>query len=534
MGVSSSIMKAISRLSRVLHRWLGLGLVAYLSWMGGSGVLLNHPRLISGISVPEWVAPPQYRIESWNRGALRSLVPVAGRPGHLLAAGRLGVWLSEDGGRSFRDLNQGLGSLYQRNARQALVLAGASEPLFVVAAQGGLYTRGASDREWRRLPLGDRRPVVKVILVEDRLLVFTDSGVFVSPAPPRRLELAPAALRREPAAPEVSMVTALFDLHSGEAWGLPGQLVVDVVGVVLVVLSVSALITWLYRKLRRRLGRARARLRRAIQTFVRYHLDLGMAAALFLLLIGLTGMFMRPPLLALAAGTSIPRWAYPGTVSENPWHHKIRNATYDAANQRILIQADDGIWEGPPDLAGSFRRITLPVPVFAMGATVFEADGEGALDVGSFSGLFRIEADGTAVDRLTGEPAQPRSQMRPGRYLVTGFLRLPEGDTFMSTHHQGLLHLDGSPAQGRLPMPVVTGAGAGMPLWNFLFELHNGRIFRDLIGAWYVLVVPLGGLGLVLLTLTGVWDWTVPRWPPRKPRFRRGSRPIEDEPRPHL
>ncbi len=506
------LIQAVSRLSRVLHRWLGLGLVAYFCWMGGSGVLLNHPRMISDVSVPEWLVPTQYRIENWSRGALRSLTPVVGQPDHLLAAGRLGVWLSDDGGRSLRELNQGLGSLYERNARQAISFAGASGPLYLVTAQAGLFVRGASDSAWRRVPLGDQRPAIKVIRVEERLLAFTDSAVFVSPAPPRPLAFAPAALEREPAPPEVSLVTALFDFHSGQAWGLPGQLAYDLVGIILVVLSASSLITWTYRKIRHRLGPARSRLRAAVRFLVRYHLHLGIGAALILLVIGLTGMFMRPPLLALAAGASIPRSAYPGMVSANPWHHKIQNATYDAANRRILVQADDGIWEGAPDLQGTFRRVTLPVPVFAMGATVFEAGDEGTLEVGSFAGLFRLEADGTAVDLMTGEPAGPRSRMRPGPHLVTGFLDLPEGDAVVSTHHQGLLTLDGSTARGLLPMPALNDTSTGMPLWNFLFELHNGRIFRDLIGDWYALVVPLGGLCLVLLTVTGVWDWTLPRW----------------------
>ena len=73
-------VRAVSRTSRALHRWLGLGLVVYLGWMGASGVLLNHPGLISGISVPERLVPPQYRVSNWNRGTLRSLVPVPGAP----------------------------------------------------------------------------------------------------------------------------------------------------------------------------------------------------------------------------------------------------------------------------------------------------------------------------------------------------------------------------------------------------------------------------------------------------------------------
>ncbi len=108
--------------------------------------------------------------------------------------------------------------------------------------------------------------------------------------------------------------------------------------------------------------------------------------------------------------------------------------------------------------------------------------------------------------------------MRPGPHLVTGFLRLPGGSAVISTHHQGLLALDGSPARELLPMPALDTANTAMPLWNYLFELHNGRIFRDVIGGWYALIVPLGGFCLVLLTVTGVWDWILPRWRRRRPK----------------
>lgn len=499
-------------LSRWLHRWVGLALVAYLGWMGGSGVLLNHPGLISGISVPEWMVPPQYRIADWSRGALRSLMPVEGREGRFVAAGRLGVWLSDDGGRSFVELNEGLGSLYRRNAQQVLSLTGDSGPVLLAATRGGLFQREEDDAAWRRVPLGDKRPVVKVVGVGDRLLAFTDSGVFASPAPPADLEFAPITLTRASTASEVSMIDALFALHSGEAWGLPGQLVYDLVGVVLVILSFSALVTWLYRKVRHRLGRVRSRIRGAVRGLVRYHLDLGIWSAVFLLVIGVSGMFMRPPLLVLAAGETIPRWVYPGLTPRNPWHHRIQNATYDEAGERLLIQANDGVWEGPPNLDGTFRRVILPAPIFAMGATVFEAREDGSLDVGSFAGLYRVDAAQKTTDLLATGLAEGRSRMRPGRHLVTGFVRLPTGESVVNTHRQGVLDLNGAGAGDRLPMPDLEGASAGMPLWNFLFELHNGRIFRDLIGPSYVFVVPLGGFLLVLLTLTGVWDWMVPKW----------------------
>ena len=40
-----------------------------------------------------------------------------------------------------------------------------------------------------------------------------------------------------------------------------------------------------------------------------------------------------------------------------------------------------------------------------------------------------------------------------------------------------------------------------------MFEVHNGQFFREWLGGGYILIVPLGALLLVLITLTGVYDW---------------------------
>jgi hypothetical protein len=56
-------------------------------------------------------------------------------------------------------------------------------------------------------------------------------------------------------------------------------------------------------------------------------------------------------------------------------------------------------------------------------------------------------------------------------------------------------------------MPEELTAAGRISLWHALFELHNGRIFQDWIGAAHWLVVPLGGLLLLLVIATGTIDW---------------------------
>lgn len=238
----------------------------------------------------------------------------------------------------------------------------------------------------------------------------------------------------------------------------------------------------------------------------KYHLRLGILSAGFLLLFGLTGFFMRPPMLMLLAGDVSAAW-YPGPLPANPWQHKIENALYDPADETVLIQASDGVWRGPADLSEPFTRINLPAPIFVMGATVFDTQPNGSYLVGSFSGLYRVDpVANRAINLLVDEAPDVQRSMRPAATMVTGWLTSPDGDAYIATHYQGLVANNDEAAEA-LQMPAQVREQYRMPLWNYLFEVHNGRFFQEWLGGGYILIVPLGALLLVLITLTGVYDW---------------------------
>jgi len=50
-------LASVFRISRAIHKYLGLILALYLLGMGVTGLLLNNPALISGVSVP-WALTP--------------------------------------------------------------------------------------------------------------------------------------------------------------------------------------------------------------------------------------------------------------------------------------------------------------------------------------------------------------------------------------------------------------------------------------------------------------------------------------------
>ncbi len=515
-------MKRLFRTSRWLHKYVGLVLILFCVWMGGSGILINHPHLIRNLSVPAWLVPPQYHVHDWSRGALRCATFSRRDPNVGYVGGIFGVWQTDDGGRTFRPLRDGFPrSCVERQVASLALVENPSGDRLFAATRGGLYACDPDTGQWQRIPLEneqavawEHRAVLKLLRVGDDLLAVTDSHIYRASLRDARLVFADVTPPRADDGPQrVSLVKLFFDLHDGKVWGLAGRLLFDLMGLAIIFLSVSAFYVWYspWRSRRRNSdpnppALARPRLYRWL---VKYHFKIGIWTAVVLLVIGSTAVFMRPPLIALLADGSIPRSAYPGRLPANPWHARIRNAMVDPVESALLIETtDDGFWRTPADLSRPCARVDFPAPIFVMGTTVLEPYGRGGFLVGSFSGIFHVErGTGRAIDLVTGRVAGAVSRFRPAEVMADGFLRLPGGETFVATHHHGLVPLAGTVRDGRFPMPPEMVREFRLPLWNYMFELHNGRIFRDLIGAFYALIAPLGSILFVLITLTGVFDW---------------------------
>lgn len=246
--------------------------------------------------------------------------------------------------------------------------------------------------------------------------------------------------------------------------------------------------------------------------FYKYHLKLGIWVAVILLLIGITAFFMRPPFLAVIARGDIDASFYPGKFPDNPWDKKIHSALHLKERGQVMIEAADGMWIGDESMKGGFRQTRIPILVFVMGATVLEEYHEGGYIVGSFNGLFHISGQGPARDLVNGKTVRFVSPVRPADKMISGYFRTPGGEEFITAFAQGVVPLKGAELKGRFAQPQELTDDNRLPLWNYMFELHNGRIFKDLIGNWYILIIPLGSFLFILITLTGIYDWIYTRF----------------------
>lgn len=509
------ILKWIFDKSKFLHKYIGLFLILFLMWSAVSGIIMNHPDPVSGISVPGWLVPSQYKTEDWNRSSLIEFLFLKGDKYTGFIGGKKGIWKTIDGGRTFKRMSEGYTtSLYYGKVNDLFLMEDEGKMAKLFAASfGGLWVCDLLNEKWEKIfPLKGNKDVKKIIRIENRLVIFTPSEAWETTEGSDSFSFNRIDLKREgeDKVKRVSLVRLFFDLHGGHAWGLPGRLLFDLVGLLIIFLSVSAFYVWYFPKKWKKKNREKGK--SSFNFFYKYHLKLGIWVAVILIIIGVTAFFMRPPFLAFIARGDVNVSMYPGPFPDNPWDKKIHNALHMKERGKVLIEATDGIWEADDNLKGEFRKIRIPVLVFVMGATVLEEYPEGGFIVGSFNGLFHIPGDGRAIDLVTGKPVRFVSPVQTAEKMISGYFRTPDGEEFIAAFKQGLIPIRGAESNGRFDLPEEIRNDNRLPLWNYMFELHNGRIFKDLIGEWYILIIPLGSFLFILITLTGIFDWIYTRF----------------------
>ncbi len=247
------VFKWIFGKSKWLHKYIGLFIILFLIWSAFSGIILNHPGLVSGISVPGWMVPDQYRTDNWNRSSLIELLFMKDNKRTGFAGGKKGIWKTSDGGRTFKKMSDGYtDSLYYGKVNDLLLLENDGEEQKLFAASfGGLWVCDPATGRWEKIfPLSGNVEVKKVLKIGDRLVLFTPSNVWESSSGKSGYDFKKTGLLREGEnkVEKVSLVRLFFDLHGGHAWGIFGRILFDLVGLLIIFLSVSSFYIWYFPK----------------------------------------------------------------------------------------------------------------------------------------------------------------------------------------------------------------------------------------------------------------------------------------------
>lgn len=502
-------MKKIYKISKWLHKWTSITISVILIWMSISGILLNHPELIENISVPQWMLPNEYDLVNWNRSSIIQAESSQFNNKNIYFCGNEGVFASLDGGYTFTNLslNGYPNSTYLKRTKSIALVESSDNPYLYAGTYDGLYVLNNTS-SWKKLNLPENdSKIVKLVKFGDSLLVASDSHIYVTDIHGQSFAKLP--LERIDNNPKMTMIEFFFQLHSGELWGLPGKILFDIGAIILIFLSLSGLYIWLSPKYRHFKHRKNLKVGAShIGWFYRNHLKIGIWSFVILLVFAVTGLFMRPPFIAALLGSDIAYKYLPIPKPTNYWQHRIRNVAFDQSTNKIIIDTRDGYWVSDSGLYGKFSNEIPPVPIFAMGATVLNNDKDGKLLIGSFAGLFRVESSGYYAENVIDKDQPMVSSVRPGASLITGYFTDSDGEEFITTHFNGLQNVNNPYYKtNKYKMPDFLLDNYSMSLWNYLFEIHNGRIFQALIGDYYILFVPLLALIFIIVIVTGVFDW---------------------------
>ena len=489
---------------RKLHKWPGIVIAFFAILFAVSGIVMNHRETFSSIDISRNLLPSNYSYDNWNLAAVRGSLPLHNNS--LLIFGNIGIWKTTENLENFADFNQGFPKGI--DGRKIYSVVQFNNNLFA-GTHFGLYRRNGNEAgDWQKidLPVKQER-ITDLNLKGDTLLVLTrhyllksaDGIAFETVQLPE-----PVGYERK-----TGLFNTLWELHSGELFGLTGKLIVDLLGVVTIVLSITGLLHFFFPKIIKRQKRKKKpvkKLAASFKTNLRWHNVVGYIFVAFLIINTLAGIYLRPPLLIPIANKKVG--IIPGTHldSPNPWFDKLRRVEWNETLNRYIFSTSEGFHTADESLSKNLQPMIPQPPVSVMGLNVFKPVDEMKYLTGSFNGLFLWDLrSGRISDFFTGASyAGAGGVGNPiGANMAAGLVEAGE-NAWWFDYNRGALPLSQKPFP---EMPEEIRNESPMSLWNVSQEIHTGRIFEHLVGPFYILFVPLAGLCLIMVLISGFLIW---------------------------
>ena len=361
----------------------------------------------------------------------------------------------------------------------------------------------------------------------DTLVLQSRSELFLATAPYKHFE---RIHLQAPTNAELGRFTfrTLWMLHSGELFGVWAQYLVDILGFILIVLCITGVVLAFFPKLlkrqRKRQSKGKSGLRRIFKSSLQLHNKLGVYLLAFLLLLTVTGMFLRPPLLVAIARHRHQPLALTHEDNPNPWWDNLRMIRYDSHHNRWLLQTPFGFFTSS-DLPSAPTKLDHEPPVGFMGTNVLLQEDADHWIAGSFSGLYRWDAcTGESWNLYTGQRyVAPKHQGIPDfTYSVSGYSTDLGARPVVFDYNRGAEYAlggaqkaaVGDDGQGAVcyeradfsVMPEQVQDGR-LSLWRVALETHTGRIYTFLPNLVIQLFIFLSGVFLLTVLISGFIIW---------------------------
>lgn len=477
------------------HRWAGLLAAVFILVFCVSGIILNHRDLVTGAEVSRKLMPPSYKIKNYNNGVIKGTLPLD--KDSLLAFGNCGVWLTDRNFTGLTDFNRGFRKgVDNRNIRNIVRTKNGD---IWCAAQYNLYR--LSEKGWSEINLpGNTERLTDICLDKDScgIVAVTRSNLFISDGKGAFQPFTPAAPANDDN--RVPLFKTIWQLHSGELFGLTGKIIVDIVALILIFLSITGIILFIlpYNIRKRALKRLSViSSRNKFKWNFKWHNGIGYYTFPVVLLIIVTGTCLRPPLMIPFVLSKTAPLPGSNLDNDNFWHDKLRALRYDSDSGSWLMSTSDGFYRlgDLTDIPGAVPKNLAP-PVSPMGITVFQKDSDGKWIIGSFSGIYKWQPDkGIIEDYFTGNAIdnQKRQSFGPGKNTVSGYTSDTPSPTVFD-YAKG--------ADKKLPADELIERQP-MSLWNFALELHVGRCYTPFLGPLSDLFVFIFGTIITLILISG-------------------------------
>jgi hypothetical protein len=373
----------------------------------------------------------------------------------------------------------------------------------------GLYTFDYKVDKWISVPLPVKEKNIEdIIQKQDTIFVLTRSSLL------KTTDLSHFSVSQLPP-PEnydnkVGLFKTLWIIHSGEIYGKTGKLIVDFAALVFAFLTITGFIVFVNRiilKKNKKPAEVRVKLRNSNNWNIKWHNKIGWIALAILILNTTTGMFLRPPLLAFIGNSRVGKIPYTELATSNPWFDQLRRIYYDQDINRFIVVTMDGFYYSDDNFKTELRQFRYQPPASIMGVTVFEKIDVNTFLVGSFDGLFTWNSQtGEVFDYIKKQLyTAPSHNGRPiGDFLISGFTRDFRNQEYYFDYDQGAVNINGLQRFAPLPENI---RDTPMSLWNVALEIHTGRIYQSIIGDFYVLIVPLTGLFVLFILISGFIVW---------------------------
>lgn len=493
---------------RKYHKWIGLFFGFFIIMFALSGILLNHRQVLSNIDVPRKVLPHDYRYHNWNKGAVTGSLPIA--PNRIILYGNNGVWLSDSLMQKIVPFHHGLPKGIDNQTFKVIVRT--KEGGIFAVSNSRLYTMQPPYAQWQEITnrISTRHDTFNDLYVHNKILyVVMRSHLYRATYPYLDFEQIDLP-QPQGYSNKVSLFGTIWTLHSGEIFGLIGQLVVDFLGIITIILTLTGIVITFWKipiKRRNRLKKDNKKLKKTWNFSLKWHNKFGYILFFLLLFVAVTGWFLRPPLLIPIVRAKVAPIPYSKFDTPNPWHNKLRNLRYDSNTHQWILYTSDGFYHFK-----NFKNTPIPLvntpPVSVMGINVWQSQDSTFL-IGSFAGIYKWNIATQRIENALTNTVYKKPKQQGGRPNI---MSVPVSGLSTDFTEYGLLVFDyqkglksiKQPQDKELPtMPIQWEEKGKMSIWHVSLELHVGRLYDNFLGPVAPFFIFFAGLLFVFTLLSG-------------------------------